>query len=39
MDSTSRISVWLRALWYLVVLVTILLLHDFPESEFRYWRM
>jgi hypothetical protein len=39
MDSSSRISVWLRALWYMAVLIAILLLHDFPESAFRYWRM
>lgn len=29
----------LRALWYLVLLAAIFAALDFPEREFRYWRL
>ena len=27
------------ALWYLALLALIFLLHDFPNREFRYWKL
>ena len=38
-SARRRLRTLALALWYLALLAAILLLHDFPNREFRYWKL